>query len=108
MPSKLKHVEAMNYLIDLACLDRRDLSLRQLAVLAICGALNAPQTVRELAKVLDATKPSISRAIDKLERAGCVQRLPDPRDRRSVLIALTDRGASFLSVPKIRSTRLLK
>jgi DNA-binding MarR family transcriptional regulator len=34
--------------------------------------------------------------LDRLERAGLVQRSPDPDDRRGVLVSLTDRGAALV------------
>lgn len=35
--------------------------------------------------------------LDRLERAGLVERLPDPDDRRGKLIALTERGLSVIN-----------
>jgi MarR family transcriptional regulator, organic hydroperoxide resistance regulator len=46
--------------------------------------------------VLDATgqRPStLTGILDRLERAGLIERTPNPRDRRSVLLGLTADGA---------------
>ena len=36
----------------------------------------------------------MTQAVEQLERAGYVERRPNPRDRRSRLVFLTERGAS--------------
>lgn len=73
----------------------RDLSLRQMAVLFACDAAEDLQTVRGLARYLEIAKPAVTRAVDRLEAAGLVQRQPDPSDRRSVLIAPTASGRRY-------------
>jgi DNA-binding MarR family transcriptional regulator len=46
----------------------------------------------------------VTRLVDRLERAGLVERLPNPTDRRSVLVRATDQGRrAFASVtPKLQ------
>jgi DNA-binding MarR family transcriptional regulator len=46
----------------------------------------------ELLTAVMVTSGTMTHRIDQLERAGLVKRLPDPGDRRGVLIALTDPG----------------
>jgi DNA-binding MarR family transcriptional regulator len=46
----------------------------------------------ELARLLGQPKQYVGRLIDELETLGYVERLPDPRDRRSKLIVATERG----------------
>jgi DNA-binding MarR family transcriptional regulator len=46
-----------------------------------------------LARGLMLSSAGVTSRIDKLERRGLVRRLPDPNDRRGVLIELTDEGA---------------
>ena len=77
--------------------DGADLSARQLSVLLICGLEEGPHTVRGLAERLNVAKPAITRALDRLEQFDLVRRVPDPRDRRSVLIARTAPGAAYLA-----------
>ncbi|MEV5544411.1 MarR family transcriptional regulator [Saccharopolyspora shandongensis] len=57
-------------------------------------ALNqhGPATAAELAKHVGLTSGSVSRMIDRLDAAGCVQRVRDPGDRRKVLIEPTTEG----------------
>ena len=72
------------------------LSARQLCVLLICFLEDGPHTVRGLAEQIYVTRPVISRALDRLEDFDLVRRAPDPRDRRSVLVARTKAGAAYV------------
>jgi DNA-binding MarR family transcriptional regulator len=47
----------------------------------------------ELAEQAQLTKQSTGFLVDQLERAGYVERRPDPRDARARLIVIADRGA---------------
>ncbi|MCG5220211.1 MarR family transcriptional regulator [Streptosporangium sp. KLBMP 9127] len=51
-----------------------------------------PATPGELAKRVNLTTGSASRMIDRLVAADCVRRIPDPGDRRRVLIEPTQEG----------------
>ena len=53
----------------------------------------------ELARRLKFSHPSVLRHIDSLEKAGIVQRIPHPEDRRIKLLSLTDNGKKV--VPEI-------
>lgn len=46
----------------------------------------------ELAQAVGITQPSIVRVLDQLEAAGLVSRQPDPDDKRSNRLILTDAG----------------
>jgi DNA-binding MarR family transcriptional regulator len=50
---------------------------------------NGPATAAELARQIGLTPGSVSRMIDRLDAAGCIKRINDPRDRRRVLIEPT-------------------
>ncbi len=69
-----------------------DLSLRQLSVLSLLVSIQGSHTIRGLAETLRVPKPSITRAVDRLELHGLAKRLPDPSDGRSVLVQATKRG----------------
>ncbi|QIS20465.1 MarR family winged helix-turn-helix transcriptional regulator [Nocardia terpenica] len=56
-----------------------------------------PATPGVLAKRVNLTTGSASRMIDRLEAAGCVRRIPDPTDRRRVLIEPTQDGLTKVS-----------
>jgi DNA-binding MarR family transcriptional regulator len=77
--------------------DGPDLSARQLAVLLICYLEPGPHTVRGLAARLDVSKPAITRSLDRLGELNLARRLPDPSDRRSVLVSRTRDGNSFMT-----------
>jgi DNA-binding MarR family transcriptional regulator len=46
----------------------------------------------ELAEISDLSSGAMTNRLDRLEKAGLVKRLPDPNDRRGVLIELTKAG----------------
>ena len=46
----------------------------------------------ELSRALMLSSGAMTNRLDRLETAGLVRRLPDPRDRRGVVIELTDEG----------------
>jgi DNA-binding MarR family transcriptional regulator len=74
-----------------------DLTARQMAVLLICYLEDGPHTVRGLAQRLDVAKPAITRALDRLEQFDLASRRQDPRDRRSIVVARTSAGQTFLT-----------
>jgi DNA-binding MarR family transcriptional regulator len=55
-------------------------------------------TVSELAELARVRKQTMAQAVDQLERTGYIVRRPNPRDRRSRLVCLTERG---MSVPPV-------
>lgn len=50
-------------------------------------------SVSEISNLLQITPAAITHIINPLEEKGFIKRLPDPKDRRVVLIGLTDKGA---------------
>jgi DNA-binding MarR family transcriptional regulator len=69
-----------------------ELSLIQTRLLGVLR--DRRPTMNELARLLDLDKSSISGLVDRAERRGLVLRVPSTTDRRAVLVALTDSGAS--------------
>jgi DNA-binding MarR family transcriptional regulator len=51
-------------------------------------------TISELAELARVRKQTMAEAVEQLERMGYVERRPNPNDRRSRLVFLTDRGES--------------
>ncbi|MBV8618774.1 MAG: MarR family transcriptional regulator [Curvibacter sp.] len=49
-----------------------------------------PRSQAELARLAQVEQPSMAQLLNRMERDGLVQRIPDPSDRRSRLITLTD------------------
>ena len=75
----------------------KTLTMREAAVLLQTAATALKQrpgvTVRGLALDLNIPKPSVTRAVDGL--AGLLERVPDPADKRSVLVVATAAGRKF-------------
>jgi DNA-binding MarR family transcriptional regulator len=63
-------------------------------------------TVSELAELARVRKQTMGEAVDQLERMGYVERRPNPRDRRSRLVFLTERGESVKPVTHATATRV--
>ena len=76
--------------------DGPDLSARQLGVFLTVYLGEGPHTVRGLAKDLNVSKPAITRALDRLGELDLARRKTDPKDRRSVLVQRTVKGAALL------------
>jgi len=53
---------------------------------------NGPLAARIIAERLGLTSGSVTALLDRLERRGLVRRLPDPQDRRGVLVEATAQG----------------
>jgi DNA-binding MarR family transcriptional regulator len=75
-----------------------------LAQLHLARALDAQprRTVRELAEVAGVTQPTVTRALDGLQRQGLVRRVASPDDRRCVLVELTEQGDEVLASERAR------
>lgn len=71
------------------------LSLNQLAALYKIQN-DAPIPSRDLARHLMVTAGAVTQIVDGLQAAGLVQRHADPKDRRVVNIALTDKGVELV------------
>ncbi|MFE3183391.1 MarR family winged helix-turn-helix transcriptional regulator [Streptomyces violascens] len=73
-----------------------DLTYPVLSGLARTGPCSAADLGREIG--LDRT--TVTRRADRLERAGLLQRQPDPADGRATLLALTDDGRAAVSATR--------
>lgn len=68
---------------------------------ALLGAANcSAKNQAELAKQLGVDRTVMVYLVDDLEKAGLVERLPDPNDRRSRLIRATTQGAQRLTATR--------
>ncbi len=77
--------------------DAPDLSARQIALLLTVYLTSPPHTVRGMARDLGASKPAITRAVDRLAALDLLRRKTDVDDRRSILLTCTVAGSVFLS-----------
>jgi len=62
-------------------------------------ASNEPATLNQVAEVVGRGAPAVSRSIDALVRAGFVDRVADPNNRRRLAMRLTEDGREFLRRP---------
>lgn len=74
------------------------LSMPQLRVLFFLGR-SGPMSVGEVASGVKVSQPSATETLDRLVRAGLVERMPDASDRRVVRNALTARGREMIDRP---------
>lgn len=79
-----------------------DLSMAQLKLLFVLAA-RGPAAVGTLAQAARVTLPTVSVTLDRLVRAGYVERQDDPDDRRLVINHLTADGAAL--VERLREAR---
>ncbi|MEV6338268.1 MarR family transcriptional regulator [Nocardia vinacea] len=78
---------------DLAESGYDDITVAQGRLAARIGADGSRLT--ELAEQAQVTKQTAGFLVDQLERAGYVQRLPDPSDGRARLVVLSERGSKM-------------
>ena len=69
--------------------------------------LNPGLSLRELAAEEGISAPALSGHVDRLEKAGLLQRVRDENDRRRVGLALTDEGERLLKRVRARRTTWL-
>ena len=83
-------------------LDRRLLETHGLSIdaygvlITMVGEPGSPMTIGELGERRNLTPSGISRAVDKLAKAGLVERTTNPADERSRLVGLTAHGLNRL------------
>lgn len=92
-----RHAEARIF-ADLAAAGFGDLTLAQGRVAARIGPEGTRLT--DLAEQAQITKQSAGFLVDQLERAGYVERVPDPRDARARLVRLAPRGRAVQAVAR--------
>jgi DNA-binding MarR family transcriptional regulator len=71
--------------------DFPDLTIPQLNMLSTCHDIG-PATIKEIAADLEVSAPSVSAMVDRLVEMGVLTREQSPRDRRQVVVRLTDLG----------------
>lgn len=73
-------------------LEPSGLSLAKLNALRHLVEAREPLALGQLAERIACVKSNVTQLVDRLENEGLVQRVPDPKDRRSVLAAVTEEG----------------
>jgi DNA-binding MarR family transcriptional regulator len=69
-----------------------ELSIQQWRLVIILGGASGPLRLNEIAWRVNASMPSTSRLVQRMERRGLVVTSPDPLDRRGRRISLTEKG----------------
>ncbi|WP_375382009.1 MarR family transcriptional regulator [uncultured Sphingomonas sp.] len=86
----------MATLVDYVRSGEPDLTNRQMALLLVVYLNPGPHTVRGLARVLNVSKPVVTRALNRLGTLGYLRRQRDDSDKRNIFVARTSEGAVFL------------
>lgn len=86
----------MQTLVDYVRSGEPDLTNRQMALLLFVYLNPGPHTVRGLARVLNVSKPVVTRALNRLGTLGYLRRQRDDSDKRNIFVARTSEGAEFL------------
>jgi DNA-binding MarR family transcriptional regulator len=73
-----------------------DLTAQQYNLLRLLRAAHEPVPTLALAERLVSRAPDITRMLDKLEERGLLTRTRSVRDRRAVLVAVTDAGLALI------------
>ena len=76
--------------------EEKELSERQKGILLTIYLEENVQTVRSLAKHLNISKAAVTRAVDTLENYGLLRRMPDYKDKRSIIINRTVKGSVYI------------
>lgn len=74
-----------------------DVGLTHAAIPALVALGAGPRTQRELAAASRVEEQTMSRTLDRLDRAGYVARGRDPQDRRRLLVRRTPAGSQVLT-----------
>ncbi|MCT9142697.1 MarR family winged helix-turn-helix transcriptional regulator [Streptomyces violarus] len=78
-------------LFNQAMAERLGLHPTDLQCVSLLGLEPGPHTTGEIAKLTGLTSGSATRLVDRLEKAGLVERRPDIHDRRKMLVSLAAR-----------------
>ncbi|NUW31778.1 MarR family transcriptional regulator [Nonomuraea sp. SMC257] len=63
-----------------------------LSVLDTLAFADGPMRLTELTRTEQVSQPAVTQLVTRLERDGLVERRPDPRDGRAVLVHITEAG----------------
>jgi len=83
-------------MLELVRRDGRDLTARQLTTLLTVYLHDDVHSVSSLAKMLNISRPGVTRILDRLVEAELVSRAEDAADRRRVLVHRTPEGARYM------------
>ncbi|MGW2149729.1 MarR family winged helix-turn-helix transcriptional regulator [Nonomuraea bangladeshensis] len=84
-------------LFNQALADHLRIHSTDLQCVALLDLESGPVSTGEIARLTGLTPGSATRLVDRLERAGLVERRPDPADRRRALVALAPSARERIS-----------
>jgi MarR family 2-MHQ and catechol resistance regulon transcriptional repressor len=84
------------------------ITTQQHAVLMAIKYADAPATPTQIAEWVDRNTNSITLIVDRMEKNGLVKRERDSRDRRSLRIAITEKGEDQLKKSAMTGWNLIK
>ena len=76
-------------------LERIGLSMAKYGALCTLAAAEEPLPLSVCARQMTCVKSNITQLMDRLEKDELIERIPDPKDRRSVRAKITDKGAQL-------------
>lgn len=88
--------------------DTKELTTQQHAVLMAIKYANGPATPTQIADFVDRNVNSITLIVDRMEKGGLVQRVRDIQDRRSLRIAITEKGEEQLKKSTARGLQMIQ
>ncbi len=83
-------------MLELVRRDGRDLTARQLTTLLTVYLQDEVHSVSSLARMLNISRPGVTRILDRLVDAELVSRAEDAADRRRVLVYRTPSGTQYM------------
>ena len=86
----------------------KDLSISEMHMLELVGKNKEGQTISQIAEGLKITLPSVTIAINKLEKKGYVQKVKNSLDGRKVFIVLTRLGKKIDSVHRYFHEQMIR
>jgi DNA-binding MarR family transcriptional regulator len=84
------------------------LTAEQHSVLLAVRYIEDPVTPTEVSRWLDRNRNSVSLIVDRMVKAGLIDRIRDLRDRRSVRLTITDKGKEALDMSMVAGWKLVQ
>lgn len=85
-----------------------DLSISELHLIEAIGDSEFGSSVREIARALEITMPSVTVATNKLEMKGLLTKIQDSNDKRVVRVVLSPLGKKFYSAHAYFHVRMIR
>lgn len=97
MPTQMlfQQVNHMHRCYLMQLLQKRNLKPGQAGILFVLNRFGEASQ-RELADRIGVKPPSVTVALQKMEKTGYITRRPDEKDQRIIRIAITDKGKNFI------------